>query len=277
MAIAAKNSKIFTLKVPEEDAEKWENELTASLRYASKIQNALFPTIKDFQKVFQESFVLYMPRDIVSGDFYWIHKRKNKIVVAAADCTGHGVPGAFLSLLGITFLKEIIAKDPMPAANKILNILREKVMKAMHQTDEDEPGEGMDIALYIIDETTHQLQFAGAVNPLYLIRDNSITVCKGDRMPIGICPDEEQSFINKTLQLEQGDTIYIFSDGFADQFGGPNEEKYKYYRFRELLLKIQKYSMRKQEDMLKKAFLKWKSNNKQVDDVMVIGVRYNLE
>ena len=274
MGKSARKDYTIPFKTSEDETLKWRNELTASLRYASKIQNALFPSAKDFQKIFPDSFVLFMPRDIVSGDFYWITKRKNKIVVAAADCTGHGVPGAFLSLLGITFLKEITHKDPMPSAAKILNLLRENVMKALQQTNEDEPSEGMDMALYVVDENNLQLQYAGAVNPMYMVRDNSITIYKGDRMPIGMCPDEEHSFTNKTVQLEQGDCVYIFSDGFPDQFGGLNEEKYKYYRFRELLLKVQPHPMQKQQELIKKAFLKWKGDMKQVDDVMVIGVRF---
>lgn len=274
MTILTKKDISINNKFQIEEAEKWKKELTSSLRYASKIQSALFPSMKDFQKIFPESFVFHLPRDIVSGDFYWIARRKQKVVVVAADCTGHGVPGAFLSLIGITFLNEIIHRDPMPSAARILNMLREKIMKALQQTDPNTPSEGMDMALYIIDENTDVLQYAGAVNPLYVIHGNDITVFKGDRMPIGICPDEEQSFTNQTVTLSKGDTIYIFSDGFPDQFGGSNEEKFKYFRFRELLLKIQKLSMEEQRRKLHNTFMKWKGDFKQIDDVLVVGVKY---
>ncbi len=258
-----------------DEIEKQRKSLTDSIRYAGNIQKAILPSNEIFQRILPNSFVLFRPRDIVSGDFFWISKKEHRVVVVAGDCTGHGVPGAFMSILGITYLNEITSKDDIPPANRILNILREKIMKALHQTgDEFEQRDGMDLALYIVDYENRELQFSGANNPLYLIRKNSLIEYKGDRMPIGINASEEKSFKKNVIPLENNDSMYIFTDGYADQFGGPEGKKLKYRKFRQTLMNIQKLSIKSQKDKLWNEFLAWKGQHDQVDDVLIIGYRY---
>jgi serine phosphatase RsbU (regulator of sigma subunit) len=250
--------------------------LDDSIRYASKIQKAIIPTKEQFCKILADSFVLFQPKEIVSGDFYWIKTVDKKIVVVAADCTGHGVPGAFISLLGISFLNEIISRNnSVLRANRILNDLREYIMKTLNQTGNDEEQrDGMDISLCIIDPVIDELQFSGANNSLYLFRDGNIIELKADRMPIGVDAYVEESFTNHNMKLKKNDTIYIFTDGFADQFGGEEGKKYKYPQFRNLLSKIQVIPIHNQEVVLWDEFQKWKSKYEQIDDVLVIGIRY---
>ena len=258
-----------------DEIEKQRKSLTDSIRYAGNIQKAILPSNEIFQRILPNSFVLFRPRDIVSGDFFWIAKKEHRVVVVAGDCTGHGVPGAFMSILGITYLNEITSKDDIPPANRILNILREKIMKALHQTgDEFEQRDGMDLALYIVDYENKELQFSGANNPLYLIRKNSLIEYKGDRMPIGINATEEKSFKTNRIPLEKNDAIYIFTDGYADQFGGPEGKKFKYRKFRQMLMSMQKSSIKSQKERLWNEFLAWKGQHDQVDDVLIIGYRY---
>lgn len=250
--------------------------LTDSIRYAGNLQKALYPKPELVKNLLPNSFLLFKPRDYVSGDFYWISKHEKKIVIAAGDCTGHGVPGAFMSILGITYLDQITIKENLPSPNRILNILREMVMKAMHQTGEDlEQRDGMDLALYVIDYEKGMLEYAGANNPLYIVRNKKIIEIKADRMPIGINACEEKSFTNNTMELEENDVIYAFTDGYADQFGGPEGKKFKYNNLRKQLLDIQHLSMAKQRDHLWKTFIKWKGSLDQIDDILIIGVKYN--
>ncbi len=250
-----------------------QQELEESLRYAGSIQSALLPEEQVFTKLFADSFILFKPRDIVSGDFFWIHRKNSVVAVAAADCTGHGVPGAFMSILGISFLNEIVSKC-IPKANTILNKLRENVMKTLHQTGtRSEHKDGMDISMCVIDLDQMELQFSGAFNPLYLIRNDELIEVRGDKMPIGIAYITETSFTNYKMPIMQDDQIYLFSDGFADQFGGPEEKKFRYGPFKELLLSISKQKMEKQRILLDKKFNHWMGDVEQVDDVLVIGLK----
>ncbi|PKP22795.1 MAG: hypothetical protein CVU05_02435 [Bacteroidetes bacterium HGW-Bacteroidetes-21] len=253
-------------------------EITDSIHYARRIQQAVLPPPKFLNDLMKDSyFILNKPRDIVSGDYYWMAERDNKIIIAAADCTGHGVPGAFMSLLGVAFLKEIINKIELMHANDILNHLRNYVITALHQPGvESQTRDGMDMALCLLDLDNNQLQFSGANNPLYLIRNGELTEFKADKQPIGLY-EENKPFTNQMIELEKGDTFYIFSDGYADQFGGPkfNEggKKFKYSRFKELLLSFQNENMNRQQDILNQTILEWKGPLEQVDDILVIGVR----
>jgi len=249
-------------------------ELMASLRYARYIQSAMLPSFSVFEQIFPESFIIFEPRDIVSGDFYWVIKKKGVIFLAVADCTGHGVPGALMSIMGISFLNEIVSRDKLLSASAILNLLREKVMKALHQTgDISELKDGMDLALCIIDKENEQLEFSGANHYVYLIRNDKLTRLKGDRMPIGINAVEEHSFTGHTMKLFKGDRLYLFTDGYVDQFGGPREKKLKYGPFRDLLYKNHQKPMREQKTILEKAFNNWKGKLDQVDDVLVVGIK----
>ncbi len=255
------------------EISRQKKELEESLRYAGSIQSALLPDTDLFSSTFSEGFVLFRPRDIVSGDFYYLFRKDPFVVVVAADCTGHGVPGAFMSILGISFLNEIMGTGIF-RAGVILNKLREKVMKAMHQTGEhSRHKDGMDISLCVINLEGMRLCFSGANNPLYLIRNGKLKEFKGDRMPIGIDAIEERPFCNHEFDIYPGDSIYLFSDGFPDQFGGPFGKKIKYKPFKKLLVDTHRFSMRDQRERIEDCLVKWMGNVDQVDDILVIGIR----
>ncbi len=248
-------------------------EITDSIQYASRIQNALLPPSKELERRISDLFILYRPRDIVSGDYYWMNQKGEKTIIVAADCTGHGVPGAFMSMLGITFLNEIVNKDKLTSPDEILNKLRENVVDALHQTgQEGEAKDGMDIALSVIDMKQMQLEFAGAYNPLYLIRDDEIRVFKADKMPIGIHREKEASFTKHTIPIRKDDRLYMFSDGFVDQFGGSKGKKFMSKRFKEVILSIYKQPMKKQKEFLDKTLDDWRGNIEQIDDILVMGM-----
>ncbi len=249
-------------------------QITDSIEYASRIQTAILPPGDFIAKVIPDHFILYKPREIVSGDFYWITHKDNKIVVAAVDCTGHGVPGAFMSMLGFAFLNEIVNKETELKANSILNELRNNVKKSLHQTGkEDEAKDGMDIALCVIDPENLTLQYSGAYNPLYLIRNEELITFKADRMPIGIHIIEKESFTNHEINVQKGDIIYIFTDGYVDQFGGPNASKFRKAPFKEMLVSIKDKEMQEQKRILDSEFEKWKGERDQIDDVLVMGIK----
>jgi serine phosphatase RsbU (regulator of sigma subunit) len=199
------------------------------------------------------------------------------IFIAVGDCTGHGVPGAFMSLLGITFLNEIISRRNYTHAASILNQMREHVMHALSQTGEDsEQKDGIDLALCVVDTSKNRLDFAGAFNPVYIVRNQELTEISGDIMPVGIGAEEERSFTNHVFDLEDQDTLYLFSDGYVDQFGGPSGKKFKYGPFRELLTNGSQLSMSDQKLRIKQTFDSWKGNLHQLDDVLVCGFRYRV-
>lgn len=271
--IALEQDLITKISEQRDKIQHQQKELAESLKYASSIQSALLPDLRYFKKLFPENFIMFKPRDIVSGDFYWYGRKGSRVAVAAADCTGHGVPGAFMSMLGISFLDEIVSKG-VPSANSILNRLRENVMKALHQTGEvGEHKDGMDIALCVIDLEKMEMEYSGAFNPLYLIRKGVLHETRGDKMPIGINAVVEKSFTNHCIKLKQGDLIYLFSDGYADQFGGPYNKKFKYNPLKELLVKISKKPLEAQKKDLERSFIKWKADCEQLDDVLLIGLK----
>jgi serine phosphatase RsbU (regulator of sigma subunit) len=257
--------------------ERQKKELTQSLMYASYIQKALLPTEYNLKKYFPEHFILYIPRDIVSGDFYWISKKEHLIYLAIADCTGHGVPGAFLSILGISFLNQIVDQHDCISASFVLNTLREFYMKVLNQTGrENEQKDGIDMAFCIINNNTNTLEYAGAFNPLYIIKNNTHLIeIQGDKMPIGIAADAENSFKSHIVELNDGDMIYLFSDGFVDQFGGPLGKKFKYRPFRNLLLNICILPLQKQKKLLFDTLKEWKGELPQLDDVLIFGFQYH--
>lgn len=267
-------------------------EITDSINYAQRIQAAVLPHKAYMDDIMSEYFVLYKPRDIISGDFYWIKEVKKSLIVVAADCTGHGVPGAVMSMLGIALLNEQLGKSRIDRPGEILGQLRSKVKEMLvQQGNIRDQKDGMDMAIAIFDKEKKELQFAGANNPLYLIRhkdelsgnepglaaslenkDSLLFELKGDKQPIGVYW-EERDFTNQILQLQQDDTIYIFTDGFVDQYGGKMRKKFKTTRFKELLLSIQAESMEKQKQEIENTFESWRGNVEQIDDVCVIGVR----
>ena len=327
-------------------------DITDSINYAVRIQQAILPSEDFTNEILSEHFILFKPKDIVSGDFYWAARIKNWLIVAAVDCTGHGVPGAFMSMLGVAFLNEIVTKEEVTQANQVLNELRENIISSLQQKGiEGEAKDGMDMSLIVIDTETNKLQFAGANNPLYIIRNNEksplkkggalaggsqvypvgkndriggdvsplyiisnneksplikggalaggsqgdvspktknlsgfgepdsvsnekhiLYEVKGDKMPIGI-HEVMKEFTNNELQLQKGDTLYIFSDGYPDQFGGEKGKKFKYKPFKESFLSIQAQTMEEQKEILAQTFEDWKGDLEQLDDVVVIGIR----
>ncbi|MCB2195558.1 MAG: response regulator [Bacteroidetes bacterium] len=254
--------------------QKQNKKIEDSILYAKRIQSAVLPPNRFIQHLLAEHFIFYKPRDIVSGDFYWIKQSDDKIYIAAADCTGHGVPGALMSMLGITFLNEIVNKNPNIHANEILNELRVHIISSLRQTGSaGESRDGLDIALCIINHEKKELEYAGANNPLYLIRDGQLNETKADRMPIGIHRRAKESFQNHVITLKDNDLIYIFSDGFIDQFGGEDGRKFLSNNFKKLLIENYSKSMYDQRIVVEKVFEDWKGDRKQLDDILVIGFK----
>lgn len=247
--------------------------ITSSINYAKRIQTALFPSSKMMKELFPHSFIFYKPLEIVSGDFYWIRKINQHKIIIVADCTGHGVSGAFMSLLGIAFLNEIARKRNLTKASEILDNLREEIDFALGQKGEETTtNDGIDLALCIIDENTGQAQFAGAYNPMYHFRNGKLIEFKGDRKPISVTDDIEP-YTNQEFKIERNDTLYFFTDGFPDQFGGKYGRKFMMKRFRQLLIDIHKLPMADQKNILEKELKTWQNNHPQVDDILVVGVR----
>lgn len=208
--------------------ESQNKEITSSIQYARRIQNALLPPDEEIERMLPSYFILSKPRDIVSGDFYWLTTKDDKIIFVVADCTGHGVPGAFMSILGVSFLNEIVNKAVTVRANEILNQLTGQVIKSLHQTGKyGETRDGMEMAICIIDRNKQKLQFSGASRPLYVISNNELKEFKGDSMPIGIYEKEDQSFTNNEILFNKGDIFYLTSDGYIDQFGGRDRKTFR--------------------------------------------------
>jgi serine phosphatase RsbU (regulator of sigma subunit) len=269
-------NRILEEKVRERTAEieAQKEEITSSIEYASRIQMAMLPVNDLFKSLFPDFFIIFKPRDIVSGDFYWIGEDEKNIYVAVADCTGHGVPGAFMSALGISTLNEIIANNSDLQANTILNLLREKIKGSLHQTGkEGEAADGMDISFVIFKKYRKKIQFAGAYNSLLIASDGDLNEYKADRMPIGIHYGAEIPFTNYEINVKKGDVVYILTDGLCDQFGGPEGIKYKKASLKRLLSGISGLSMTGQKMEIEKEYESWKGNIDQVDDITLIGIR----
>ncbi len=267
-------------------------DITDSITYASRIQEALLPQEIFTAQLFFDHFLMYRPRDIVSGDFYWARKKGEFIYIAVADCTGHGVPGAFMSMLGIAFLNEIIDKYSCISSNVILDKLRDKIMYSLHQTGRDGASkDGMDISVIIFNENNNIANISCANNPVYIVKkhpvDNSdikhhnkmeisdsLIEIKPDKMPIGFFHGDELPFNSHEFKVEKGDIYYMFSDGYADQFGGEKGKKFKYNALKKLCISSSAYSLQEQKDIFNETFDKWKSEYKQVDDVLLLGIRF---
>ncbi len=248
-------------------------DLTDSINYAKRLQNTILPTIEQVREIFPESFVMYRPKDIVSGDFYWFRKIGSKQMFAAIDCTGHGVPGAFMSLVGYNVLNQVTKVFTRPAS--ILNNLNKMALESMRKEEagHTEISDGMDLSFCSIDSETLELEFAGAYNPVYIIRKAELNTIDADKFAIGSFSFGEKEFRNHRYQLEPGDSIYVFTDGYADQFGGPQGRKFMKKRFRETLLSIQNLPMKSQYVKLNEIFDDWAGNLSQLDDVLVIGIK----
>lgn len=262
------------IQAQKDELEEKNKNIMDSIRYAKRIQEAVIPSESQMSRAFPDHFVLFRPRDIVSGDFYWMMNKDGKALVAAADCTGHGVPGAFMSIMGISFLNEIANKKEVQTAAEALNQLRYSVITSLNQEgSESEAKDGMDISFCVFDFNKMKMQFAGAYNSLYMVRNGEIETIKADRMPIGIHERDKEMFNNNDLEIQKGDQFYIMSDGYVDQFGGEDGKKFMAKRFKELLLNIYSKPMQEQQEIFEKELIKWRGDIEQVDDVLIIGIR----
>ncbi|MFO7575473.1 MAG: two-component regulator propeller domain-containing protein [Bacteroidales bacterium] len=274
-----REKKILEAKVKERTAEvvqksqiieEKNRDITASIRYAERIQRAMLPP----DDLFPETFIFFRPKDIVSGDFYWMHDNGDYMFIAAVDCTGHGVPGAFMSIIGHNSLNKIVREYELIKPSAILDQLNNEVVKALLARHETTINDGMDLSLIALNKKKRTMEFAGAYNPLYVVRKREITVYKADRFPIGMSTvQEKKKFKNIDVNIASGDMIYLSSDGFADQFGGPDGGKYKSAAFKKLLTEISDMPVAEQKCRLDAEMLSWKGDLPQVDDILIIGCR----
>ncbi|MBS4013542.1 MAG: tetratricopeptide repeat protein [Bacteroidetes bacterium] len=258
--------------------------ITDSINYAKRIQQALLPDLSVLTDLsfdnpgISDSFILFKPKEIVSGDFYWANRINNHLIVALADCTGHGVPGGFMSMMGMSFLNEIVNKQESFVASEILNILRDHVSDALKQAGKKDEFDtpildGINIVLVVIDVDNLELQYSGSYNPLWMIRNSELSIFKTDLTTIGILGKNKGSFTNHQIKLQRGDTFYMFSDGYIDQFDEEGNQRFKYSRFKQLLLSIHSKPLYEQRQLLEETFYSWKGNNDQIDDVTILGFK----
>jgi PAS domain S-box-containing protein len=275
--LVAIEADITKVKLAEQEIARQNQKITESIHYAKRIQEAVIPPEEFVMSLLPDSFILFLPKDIVSGDFYWVTKVDKKILFTAADCTGHGVPGAFMSMLGISFLNEIINKLEYDKISPgiILTKLREEVKSHLRQTGKDgEAKDGMDIAFCMYDEDKNQLHYSGAHNPLLLMRNNELIQYKADEMPIGIYYGEKDEFTNNIIDIQKDDLIYLFSDGYPDQFGGKHKRKYMIKRFRDKLVEIHHEPLQMQKQILLDELKNWMGPFAQLDDILVMAVKF---
>jgi serine phosphatase RsbU (regulator of sigma subunit) len=278
-----------TLRKNKQEIEERHFEIQQSIQYAQKIQSALLPNEDIFKTSLPDSFILFKPKDIVSGDFYWISDKEDNIFYATADCTGHGVPGGFMSMLGTALLNEIIDERKIEDCGQVLTLMREKIIQALKQAGDSESKDGMDMVLIKFNKQTLEMEYAAANNSFYLVSNKQLAVgnenCKlktencqllempCDKMPVGVYHSEVKPFQTFKYQLQKGDIIYTYTDGYADQFGGEKGKKYTYKRLREKLVAISEKPLAEQKVSLESEFENWKGEQEQVDDVCVIGVK----
>jgi sigma-B regulation protein RsbU (phosphoserine phosphatase) len=249
-------------------------EIIDDITYSKRIQKAILPTDELVRDIFSEHFILNIPRNIVSGDFYWVGQKSGKKIITVADCTGHGISGAFMTMAGIAYMNDIFNRYSIEEPAEFLCLLREEVMKLLQQKGvEGEASDGMDVALCIIDEEKKIFKYAGANNPVYRANGNGLEVLKADRMPIGIHVNFSTPFTSQTISFQRGDMLYLFSDGFPDQFGGPDNKKFRYKQFQDLLLSVHDSPMQHQKEILQRTFINWKNDEEQVDDILIVGIR----
>jgi sigma-B regulation protein RsbU (phosphoserine phosphatase) len=247
--------------------------ITDSIQYAKTIQTAVLKASQNGLILFPEHFCLSLPKDIVSGDFYWFHKIDNKLLAGVFDCTGHGIPGAFMSILGVTLLNETVIREKIDDPHLILTRLREKIIEALGQKGTYfEVRDGMDGSIISYDLKNKTLVYSGAFNPMYLIRDNKIIELRGDRMPLSYL-EKMSDFSCQEIETRPNDLIYLFTDGYKDQFGGQNNKKFSSAHFKELLIRHNKNPLEVQKQLLQDAHLNWRGNEEQIDDITVVGLR----
>ncbi|GEM_PF-3433505 len=281
--LALKNQEILLQKeeiqAQRDEIAEIHKDLSQSIDYATKIQTAILPLPQTMENNFTDYFVLFRPKDKVSGDFYWWKQSNNHMVITVADCTGHGVPGAFMSMLGTSFLNEVVAKESVTNPAQIIGYLRKEIIQALKQKGASgEQKDGMDMSLISINLDSLLLHYSGANNPLFLIRNEDtmsepkLIEFKADKMPVAI-HDIMVDYQVHEIQLQKGDCLYLMSDGYQDQFGGPNDKKFLVKRLKELLISIHDLSMATQQNLLESSLIAWIGNGKQIDDVTILGIR----
>jgi serine phosphatase RsbU (regulator of sigma subunit) len=276
---ALKNLDIKNRQLDEQKqkVEAKQKEILDSINYAKKIQESILPSDKQIKQFLPDSFVLYKPKDIVSGDFYWVTKWGNKVLFATVDCTGHGVPGAFMSIVGQNLLNQTINEYGITQPNLVLNMLNKGIAKTLNQhADNEELRDGMDISLCSLDTQTMHIEFAGAYSPLWVLRNGELIEIKGDKFPIGSFVDDTvQYFQNNEMQLQQNDIVYIFTDGYPDQFGGPKRKKFGYKKLKNLLREMAHTPLENQKEILNTTIENWKAecDEQQIDDILILGVK----
>jgi serine phosphatase RsbU (regulator of sigma subunit) len=248
-------------------------DITDSLYYAQRIQQSILQTSEQLQSFFSESFLLYKPKDIVSGDYYWFYEDEQYKFIAAIDCTGHGVPGAMMSMVANSIFKEVFINKKLTDPSSILSGLDVELDRAINTSKDATFNDGMDVALIRIDKLSNELVFSGAFRNIHIAQNNELIELKGSRYPIGFYSGVTKYFENKTVPLQKGDTVYLYTDGFIDQFGGERNKKLNKSNFKELLKTIADMSLEEQEAFLDYSFNNWKQNNEQTDDVLVIGIK----
>jgi serine phosphatase RsbU (regulator of sigma subunit) len=269
-----KEQTLERLEKQKAELEFRDKNLIDSLIYAQRIQEALLPSEDYFRRHFKDSFIFFKPKDIVSGDFYWIEEKGDKIFIVGADCTGHGVPGALMSMIGMEIIEKTINEDGIDVPSEILSVLNKGLEKTFSRAKNIGTiiRDGMDIGLCVIDRQNRKAEYAGAFFPLYLIRENSLVEIKGDKLIIGMNPSGI-AYTNYEIELKEDDILYIFSDGYVDQFGGTENKKFMYRRFRYLLNTIHRFPVNDQKSILDDNIKTWMSGNPQIDDIMVIGFK----
>jgi len=261
------------IEIAYHEIEEQKKNITDSIRYAQRIQAAILPPQKYISKKLQDYFILFRPRDIVSGDFYWYHEKGRKAYIAAIDCTGHGVPGAFVSMIGNDLLNQIVIEKNNSDPGLILSLLSKGVKQAFTRGGEQEAQDGMDMALCVIDPENKTLEFAGAQNPLILIQNETFEYIRGDSMPIGGITELDYKFAVHKFNLNEGDQIFIYSDGYQDQFGGPKGKKFMSKKFKNLLFDVSSKSTKEQKVLLEDSLDNWQGSLEQTDDILIIGIR----
>jgi len=245
-----------------------------SISYAQRIQRSVLPPQGKLQQYFPESFIFFRPKDIVSGDFYQIFAKDEKVMVISGDCTGHGVPGALMTMLGLSALDKLIEERSIESPNQILDLLNTEVQRILKQGEEGyNAQDGMDVVVACFNKNTNELHFASALRPVLIIKNGEEVLISGDRASIGGFHYKHQPFTLQTIQLEPGDTVYLFSDGYPDQFGGEKSKKYQFKRFKQLIQSLSVQKMSKQFELISEEFDTWRGSNEQTDDVLVIGIK----
>jgi serine phosphatase RsbU (regulator of sigma subunit) len=272
ISLEEKNKIINTQKKIVDEQHK---DIKDSITYSQRIQNAILPPKNFWENLLPNSFILYLPKDILSGDFYWIAETTDYTYVAAADCTGHGVPGALISVVNYNLLNKAVLEKNLVTPSEILDAVNIWLTESLHQSyGESDVKDGMDVTLIAISKHSNEMLFAGANNPIYIVSDGELKRIKGDKFPVGaFLEDQIQKFTTHKIQIKSGDCIYLFSDGFADQFGGKAGKKYKYAQFQEKLVKISKMPINQQKEIIGNEFNAWKGSHEQVDDVLLVGIK----